>query len=45
MQLSRKKEDNLRLFSVMLSSLACVPGGWISGKVAADLIEGPKRSI
>lgn len=25
-----------------MAVLACVPGGWISGKVAADLIEGPK---
>lgn len=30
------------VLGLCLAVLACVPGGWISGKVAADLIEGPK---
>ena len=44
MQLSRKEKkiNSALVLGLCLAVLACVPGGWISGKVAADLIEGPK---
>ena len=38
----RKEDKSALVLGLCLAVLACVPGGWISGKVAADLIEGPK---
>ena len=37
----RKEDKSALVLGLCLAVLACVPGGWISGKVAADLIEGP----
>ena len=38
----RKEDKSALVLGLCLAVLACVPGGWISGKVAADLIEGSK---